>query len=112
MFPNDFTEEPEKDSMEEWDEMLRDFFPNDFNMAQMAVRNRLPYGVPDWLIESTTASFFNMFAYDYEKEIIKTDKENAKDDPFKLWTIEETNFKTGEHKNSLLEITKLYDNPN
>ncbi len=104
--------DPEQDSMEDWDEMLKPFFPNDYNMAVMTVRNKLPYGVPDWLIESTTASFFNMFAYDYAKEIIKADKEKAKNDPFKLWTIEETNFITGEHRNSLLEITKLYDNHN
>ena len=104
--------DPEQDSMEEWDEMLKPFLPNDYNMAVMAVRNRLPYGVPDWLIESTTASFFNMFAYDYAKKLLKEDREEAKNDPFKLWTVEETNFKTGKHRQNLLEITNLYNNPN
>ena len=104
--------DPEQDSMEEWDEMLKPFFPNDYNMAVMAVRNRLPYGVPDWLIESTTASFFNMFAYDYAKEMLSSDREEAKNDPFKLWTIEETNFKTGKHRQNVLELTSLYNNPN
>ena len=53
-----------------------------------------------------------MFAYDYAKKLLKEDREEAKNDPFKLWTVEETNFKTGKHRQNLLEITNLYNNPN
>ena len=84
--------------MEEWIEMLRDFFPDHFSLACRAFRNQLPYGLPDWLIDSTVASFFQMFATEEAYNIFKDAKIESEKDPFKLGTVEEMNFRTGESR--------------
>ena len=100
------------DSVAEWEAMIKPFFPNDFNMAVMAVRNKLPYGIPDWLVESTTASFFSMIAYEQANKLRKHMMVEAKNDPFGLWTVEEVNFKTKKVKPTIFELYDTYNNPN
>jgi len=84
--------------MGEWTEMLKDFFPNHYSLACRAFRNQLPSGLPDWLVESTVASFFNMFATEEALKIFKDVKKVAENDPFNMGTVEEINFRTGESK--------------
>lgn len=82
----------------EWTEMIRDFFPNHYSLACRAFRNQLPSGSPDWLVESTVASFFHMFATEEAINIFREKEEVVKSDPFKLGTVEEMNFRTGESR--------------
>jgi len=98
-------------SLEAWEEDLKPFFPNEFNLACMTVRNKLPYGIPDWLIESTTASFFSMIAYDEASGIRAKMAREAREDPFKLHTVEETNFRTKNFR-PVIQPLDLYYNPN
>ena len=84
------------ESLEEWEILLKPFYPSDFGTACMAFRNQLPYGLPDWLIESTVASFFSMFANEEAMMLFKQLSKEAKNDPFKLGTVEEFNVRTGE----------------
>ena len=107
-----YEEDRDGDTLEAWEEMIKPFFPHDFNMAVMAVRNKLPYGIPDWLIESTTASFFSMIAYEQANRLRKQLMVEAKNDPFGLWTVEEVNFKTRRVKPTAFELLEFYNNPN
>ena len=108
----DYEEDIHGDTLEAWEEMIKPFFPNDFTMAVMAVRNKLPYGIPDWLIESTTASFFSMIAYEQSTNLRKQMVVEARKDPFGLWTVEEVNFKTKHCRPSIFDLTNIYNNPN
>ncbi len=84
--------------LDEWVTMLRDFYPDHFSLACRAFRNQLPYGLPDWLVDSTVASFFNMFATEEAYSMFKDMKEESVKDPFKLGTVEEINFRTHKSK--------------
>ena len=82
------------DSLDEWVEMLKPFYPNEFNLACKAFQGQLPHGLPEWLVESTVASFFNMLASDEAMKIYTRMIKEAKEDPFELGTVEEYNART------------------
>jgi len=82
------------ESLDEWVDMLKPFYPNQFNLACQAFKGQLPYGLPEWLIESTVASFFNMLANEEAMNIYTRMVKEAKEDPFELGTVEEYNVKT------------------
>jgi len=84
--------------LEEWISMIQDFYPDHFSLACRAFRNQLPSGLPDWLVESTVASFFNMLATEEAYKMFRDMREESTHDPFKLGTVEEINFKTHESR--------------
>lgn len=82
------------ESLDEWVDILKPFYPNQFNLACQAFRGQLPYGLPDWLVESTVASFFSMYANEEAMNVYTRMAKEAEEDPFEMGTVEEYNAKT------------------